>query len=306
MTTVTDETVQDEMVGTQALPILPLKGTLVYPYLVVPLMIQDADQTRLVDDALMRGSRIGLFLQKDANVEKPTDSDLYAVGCSGNILKMLRFPDGTVRFLIQGLARIRLKRITTNAPFLTGEVEELPEIEGDSTKLEALRRNFMERIKRLVELAPYLTDEFHVSAMNQDTPSKLTDFVASNLNIAMTREAAGSRGAKCLPPNEQPVPGARQRDRGAGAVAEDSGAGRQRTGQVAARLYPARTTQGDQDENWVTPTKCRRSRSSSKKIEAAKMPEAAEQAARKELDRLSHMARRRPNTPSRAHISTGW
>ena len=97
--------------GTQVLPVLPLKGTVVFPFLVVPLMIDQLDQTRLVDEALMRGSRVGLFLQKDPQIENPTPEDLYTIGTSGNILKMLRFPDGTVRFLIQGLSRIRIKKI---------------------------------------------------------------------------------------------------------------------------------------------------------------------------------------------------
>ena len=95
---------------TQVLSILPLRGTVVYPYLVVPLMIQDADQTRMLDETLMRGARIGLFLQKDLEQENPGLGDLHNIGTAGNILKMLRFPDGSVRFLIQGLTRIKIKK----------------------------------------------------------------------------------------------------------------------------------------------------------------------------------------------------
>ena len=102
MSSIVEEEQKNNKTDSKQLPILPLKGTVVYPYLVVPLMIQDADQTRLVDDALMRGSRIGLFLQKDSTVENPSGKDLYRYGCAGNILKMLRFPDGTVRFSHSG------------------------------------------------------------------------------------------------------------------------------------------------------------------------------------------------------------
>ena len=71
-----------------------------------------------------------------------------------------------------------------NGSILTAEVEELEDVTTESLRLTALQRNLMERIKTLVDLAPYLNEEFHVSALNQDTPSKLTDFVASNLNIS--------------------------------------------------------------------------------------------------------------------------
>ena len=124
-----------EKTETMVLPILPLKGTIVFPYLVVPLMIQQPEHTKLVDDALMRGARIGLFLQKDPKIEVPSADDLYRVGASGSILKMLRFPDGTVRFLIQGLARVRIKRFTNSAPYLTAEVEELKEYSEDSVEM---------------------------------------------------------------------------------------------------------------------------------------------------------------------------
>ncbi len=184
----TQEKNSDERSDSRVLAVLPLKGTIVYPYLVVPLMIQDAEQARLVDEALMRGSRIGLFLQKDAGKDNPGPDDLYHVGCSGSILKMLRFPDGTVRFLIQGLARIRIKHFTHTERYLMAEVEEIRERISDGIKIDALQRNIIEKIQQLVELAPYLTEEFHVSAINQDTPSKLTDFVASNLNISIQQK----------------------------------------------------------------------------------------------------------------------
>jgi len=172
-----------EAVTSQVLSILPLKGTVVFPYLVVPLMIQQVEQTRLVDDALMRGARIGLFMQRDPQVENPGPDDLYTVGTSGNILKMLRFPDGSVRFLIQGLSRIRVTKFVTETPYLSAEVEDLHEEVNESVELEALQRNLMEAITNLGELAPYLGEEFHISAINQDTPSKLVDFVASSLNV---------------------------------------------------------------------------------------------------------------------------
>ncbi|MDX9858818.1 MAG: endopeptidase La [candidate division Zixibacteria bacterium] len=184
------DTKTDSQSGSQAIPILPLKGTVVYPFLVVPLMIQEAEYVRLVDEALMRGSRIGLFVQKNPQQDNPGPKDLHDIGTSGNILKMLRFPDGTVRFLIQGLARVRIKRFATTEPYLSGEVEEIDEVNTDPVKTEAQQRTILTAIKKLVELAPYLNEEFHVSVINQDTISKQADFIASNLNITLEDKQA--------------------------------------------------------------------------------------------------------------------
>lgn len=166
-------------------PILPIKGVIVYPYLVAPLVVTDQRQSRLIDDALMKGSRIGMFLQLNADETNVGPDGLHKVGCSGNILKMLRFPDGTVRFLVQGLSRIRVKKFIDLEPYLTGELEDIPEIEDDSVEVEAYRRNLLERVKILVELAPYLNEELYISAINQETSSKLADLVGSNLNVSI-------------------------------------------------------------------------------------------------------------------------
>ncbi|MBD3332052.1 endopeptidase La [candidate division GN15 bacterium] len=286
VSTVTD---QEQDTKVETLPVLPLKGTIVYPYLVVPLMIQDAEQTKLVDDALMRGSRIGLFLQKDTSIEKPGFDDLHEVGCSGNILKMLRFPDGTVRFLIQGLARVKMTEHVSESPFLQAEVEELDEVEGDTTKLEALRRNFMERIKKLVELAPYLTEEFHVSAINQDTSSKLADFVASNLNIEINdkqqvlEELNVYRRMNSLYQALNKEIEVLELSQKIQAQAASELGKSQRDYILREQLKAIKRELGDTDESSELEEFERR-------IAEAQMPEQHEKAARKELDRLSHMS----------------
>lgn len=288
MVDVMDSTEKEEATATQVLPILPLKGTIVFPYLVVPLMIQSVEQTRLVDDALMRGSRIGLFLQKDPKQDNPSPDDLYQVGCSGNILKMLRFPDGTVRFLIQGLARIRITRFSSETPSMMAEVEELEEIVKETVKLEALERNILEQVKMLSDLAPYLTEEFHVSAINQDTPSKLADFVTSNINISMEqkqqlleeRDILKRMNKLYLALNKEIE--VLQLSQKIQAQAANELGKSQRDYILREQMKAIRKELGDGDESSEI-------EEFAKKIQDAKMPEYAEQAARKELDRLSHM-----------------
>lgn len=279
----------DKLISTEALPILPLKGTVVFPFLVMPLMIEQPEQTRMVDEALMRGSRVGMFLQKEPDLKNPGPDDLYRVGTSGNILKMLRFPDGTVRFLIQGLSRIRIKRFTATSPHLMAEIEELEERFDDSVELEALQRNLAERLKRLVELAPYLNEEFFVSAINQDTPSKMADFVSSNLNLtspqrqdvlAELRVFKRMRFIYQTINKEIEVLELSQKIQ---AQAANELGKSQRHYILREQLKAIKKELGDGDDKGEL-------EEFERKIDDAGMPEIAEKAARKELDRLSHMA----------------
>ncbi|MCK4631791.1 MAG: endopeptidase La [candidate division Zixibacteria bacterium] len=291
-----EEKKKEEKTGAEVLPILPLKGTIVFPYLVVPLMIQEADQTRLVDDALMRGSRIGLFLQKDPNQENPGQEDIYTSGASGSILKMLRFPDGTVRFLIQGLSRIKIKRFTDESPYMMAEVEETEERAEDSVKTEALQRNLIEQVKKLVGLAPYLNEEFHVSAINQDTASKLADFVASNINISVKQKQEVLEEINVLKrmrlllaylSKELEVLELSQKIQ-ADAASELGKSQREYILREQMKAIKKELGGGDDSSDFEE---------FEERIAEAGMPEYAEQAARKELDRLSHM------TPSSAEYT---
>ncbi|RKX29609.1 MAG: endopeptidase La [Candidatus Zixiibacteriota bacterium] len=284
----TDEKQKLQIIDSRILPVLPLKETLVFPYLVVPLMIQDTDQARLVDDALMRGSRIGLFLQKDPTQKNPRPEDLYHIGCSGSILKMLRFPDGTVRFLIQGLTRIRIRRFTGSSNLMMAEVEEIKETVHDTVKTEALQRIILERIKSLTEMAPYLSDEFHVSAINQDTPSKLADYIASNLNIPMAQKQqllaeadVYKRMSKLYAAILKEIEVLELSHKIQAQAASELGKS-QRDYILREQMKAIKKELGDGDETSEL-------EEFELRIKEAEMPEYAEQAARKELDRLSHM-----------------
>ncbi len=289
MANIVEKMSSEKAAGSQILPILPLKGTVVYPFLVVPLMIQEPEQTRLVDEALMRGSRVGLFLQLDPDQENPGPGDLHEVGTAGNILKMLRFPDGTVRFLIQGLSRIKIKRYTDKTPHLMAEIQELEETNDDSLRMEALQRNLVEQLKKLVDLAPYLNEEFHVSAINQETPSKLTDFVASSLNMSTEQRQAileeldvSSRARTLYQAVSKEIEVLELSHKIQAQAASELGKS-QRHFILREQLKAIKKELGEADDGGDV-------EEFQKKIEAAGMSEIAEKAALKELDRLSHMA----------------
>lgn len=274
---------------TLTLPVLPLKGTIVYPFLVVPLMIQEPEYTRLVDEALMRGSKISLFLQRDANIETPGPEDLHTMGAVGNILKMLKFPDGTVRFLIQGLSRVRVRKFKKHGSNLHAEVELIDDVVEGSVRLEALQRNLTERIKLLVELAPYLNEEFHVSAINQETPSKFTDFIASSLNISVEQkqellaETNVTRRMQLLYQAINKEIEVLELSQKIQAQAATELGKTQREYILREQLKAIKKELGGSEEQSEADE-------FERKIEAANMPEVAEKAAYKELDRLSHMS----------------
>ena len=178
--------VADESFSLDTLPILPTRGVVVFPYMMTPLVISDQRYAKLIDEALMGGKTIGLFAQLDPEAENPGPEELYTVGCTGQIVKMLRFPDGSVRFLVQGQARINMSDVKRTEPYIVARVEEIqvPEPDENTVEIEALTRNLNEQVKSIVQLAPYLTEDLHVTAMNTDEPSRLADLIATSLNLS--------------------------------------------------------------------------------------------------------------------------
>jgi len=130
------------------LPVLPLKNIVVFPYVVAPLVISQEEHAKLVDEALVGGKIVGLFLQRDPKIEQK--DDLHDVGTAGQIIKMLRFPDGSVRFLVQGVARIKIKKLVQKKPYFVAKVERVKEVSGSSIELEALVRNVLQQFEKVV------------------------------------------------------------------------------------------------------------------------------------------------------------
>jgi len=273
---------------TKVLPILPIRGMVVYPHLVIPLIANEQKQARLIDEALMHGKTVGVFLQTDQSTDDPATDQLHKIGTSGNILKMLRFPDGTIRFLVQGIARIRIKKFISTDPYITAEVEEIPDVVVNSVKLEALQRNLLEQLKKVVDLSPNLSEELYISAINQETPSRLADLIASNLNIAINEkqliveESHVNRKLEKLLAIINKEIEVLEISKKIQSEAQSELGKMQREFLLREQLKAIRKELGDKDDRAEVDE-------FEQRIAEAKMPEAAEAAARKELDRLSRM-----------------
>src|SRR5512143_2128344 len=166
------------------LPILPLRDTVLFPNSFMPLAVARESSVRLIDDAIANGKLIAVFTQRDAAVEEPIQSDLYKVGTATHIHKMFKLPDGSLRLIVQGLARLKLEEIVSTQPYLRARVVVALEGTNDVDRLEidALLRNIKTNFQQVVSLSPLLSDDLQTLAMNIVEPGRLADFIASSLS----------------------------------------------------------------------------------------------------------------------------
>src|SRR5882724_6623819 len=167
----------------EILPILGLSDIVSFPGMVAPLLVENAQSIRLIDDVVGGDRLLGVALQRKPEVENPLPQDMYEVGCAARVLKMLKFPDNTVRVLVEGLWRIRIKEYDAQTPYLRAKVEILKEITTDSVELAALARNAHQQFQEIIKLTPALSDQVKIAALNTEVPGNLSDLIAANLNL---------------------------------------------------------------------------------------------------------------------------
>src|SRR4051812_4428959 len=170
------------------LPILPLRDTVLFPNSFMPLAVARESSVRLIDDAIANGKLIAVFTQRDAAVEEPAQEDLYTVGTATHIHKMFKLPDGSLRLIVQGLARLTLEEVVAAQPYLRARVTAANEGTNDADRLEidALARNIKTNFQQVVSLSPLLSDDLQTLAMNITEPGRLADFIASSLTTIST------------------------------------------------------------------------------------------------------------------------
>jgi ATP-dependent Lon protease len=170
------------------LPVLPLRDTVLFPNSFMPLAVAREASVRLIDEATTSGRMIGVFTQREAAVEDPLQEDLYPIGTATHIHKMFKLPDGSLRLIVQGLARVRLDRIVQTRPYLKGAVTAADESlrDEDHLEIDALQRNIKSNFQQVVSLSPLLSDDLQALSANITDPGKLADFIASSLTTIGT------------------------------------------------------------------------------------------------------------------------
>jgi len=179
---------QDEAIKIpDVLPVLPLKDTVVFPYIILPLSVGRDKSVLAVDRALSESRVIMLVAQRDAAVDNPGEADLFEIGTAAVIMRMLKLPDGRIRILVQGLSRARVQHISQVEPYLQAKIERIdePQPAAPSMEVEALVRSVKESMDRAVTLGKGISAEVMVIAANLEDAGRLADLCASNLELKL-------------------------------------------------------------------------------------------------------------------------
>src|ERR1043166_567150 len=167
----------------ESLPILGLSDIVIFPAMVAPLLVDTAQSIRLIDDVVEGDRLLGVVLQRRAEADNPAPEDLHEYGCGARVLKMLKFPDNTVRVLVEGLWRIRVQQYTITEPYLCANFELIKDVTEDSVELTAMMRNAQTQFQEIIKLSPALSEQIKIAALNTEEPGHFTDLIAVNLNL---------------------------------------------------------------------------------------------------------------------------
>lgn len=182
----------------ETLPLLPLRGMIVFPYMVVPLDVGREKSISALEEAMLQDRLIVLAAQKQAKVNEPNQEDIFTVGTMAEIKQLLKLPDGTTRVLVEGLRRVRIVQYLQTDPHYRVQLQEIPESEGKDVETEALMRSTLFQFEQFIKLSKKIPPEVLVSVNNIEEPGRLADVITSHLNLSVDEkqeilEAATSR-----------------------------------------------------------------------------------------------------------------
>src|SRR3954467_1942027 len=173
----------------RALPVLPVRDTVLFPHAVLPLTVGRESSVQLIN-SLGEDKTIIVVAQREARVDAPQPGELYTVGTSAVVNKVVKTLNQSLFVFAEGLERVRLGEFTQLTPFMTAHYSALPEGTAPiaTSQIEALQRNVLTLFQQIVSGSPTLSDELSTVAMNIDEPGRLVDFVGSSLPSLSTRD----------------------------------------------------------------------------------------------------------------------
>ncbi|MCS7283346.1 MAG: endopeptidase La [Anaerolineae bacterium] len=273
----------------EEVPILPLRGLVVYPMTVVPIRVGQPRSIRLIDDAVVGKRLIGLVASKNPELPEPGPDDVYQVGTLAIVHRLFKAPDDTITLLMQGLRRIRIEQFVATEPYLVARIREIPEQIEEGIEVEALQRSIVDTFRRLAELLPAVPEELIMMAINAENPLQLAYAIATHIRINLedaqrlleldsTREKLHFLLA-LLTKELEVVELGRKIQSEAQSEVEKA----QREYFLREQLKAIQRELGEVSEQQMEVEEFRR------KIEEAGMPEEAKKEALRELDRLSKL-----------------
>jgi ATP-dependent Lon protease len=269
--------------------ILPLRGLVVFPQTGVPLTIGQTRSIRLVDEAVSGKRLIGLLTAKDPEIENPQPSDLYKIGTVGIINRLFRAPDGTIRLLVQGIARFKVTEYTKTDPYIQAKIKVIPEKVETGIEIDALARNARDQFEHIAEMIPSIPRELVVSVVSIQDPLQtvytIVNFQRMELSEAQSILELDSVTAKLrklvahLTREGEVIELGQKIQNDARSEIEKV----QREYYLREQLKSIQKELGESDEQTADVNDFKR------KIESSHMPEEAEKQAKRELDRLSRL-----------------
>ena len=287
-----DEVNQVELIGRipSELPILPLRGLVVYPETAVPLSIGQPRSIRLVDDVLSVDDRlIGLVTSKDPQNDLPGPDELYRVGTVASVHRLFRAPDGTIRLLVQGITRFRIQKFVQEEPYLKAKIKLSPvKVERD-LEIDALTRQARDQFSEITNLVPSVPQELVDAVMTLDDPLQVVYTVANfqRLELAEAQElleldSVSEKLRKLVNfltrELEMLEIGQRIQNQARSEIEKV-----QREYFLREQIKAIRSELGEDEDQAVEIDEFRR------QIDEAGMPEEADKQAKRELDRMSHL-----------------
>ncbi len=172
--------------ATRTLPLLPLRDIIVFPHMVVPLFVGREKSIKALDNAVGADREILLAAQKRAKTNDPDPDDIFQVGTIGAIIQLLKLPDGTVKVLVEGKRRARVRRYFPRDNFFQVEAEELPDREDTTVEVEALMRSIQSTFESYVKLNKRIPPETLMTVQGIEDPSRLADTIVAHLSLKLS------------------------------------------------------------------------------------------------------------------------
>lgn len=171
--------------GDMEMPLLPLRDVVVYPHMVIPLFVGRERSIQALEAATKGIRRIILATQKDAKLDDPTSEDIYQVGTISNILQLLKLPDGTVKVLVEGIERGRVKDYKQTTPYFSVSVEKLEHESAEIPDMAAIIRSLMSQFEQYIKLNKKIPPEILTSLAGIEDPVRLVDTIAAHMTLAI-------------------------------------------------------------------------------------------------------------------------
>lgn len=176
----------DDLEGSTQLPMLPLRDTVIFPNMIVPLFVGREKSINALIEAEKTGGRIALSTQKEASVENPKENEIYNIGTVGNILQMLKLPDGTVKVLIEGLYRIKISKFHFEDNYISVSFSRLSEADSFADELKVLARAVISEFEEYAKVSRKVSTDAVIAARQIDDIGKLADTIASHINLKVS------------------------------------------------------------------------------------------------------------------------